>query len=101
MGKPEGIIETYLKTQAEKQGFLCMKFVSPGTSGVPDRVLIGHGHTVFIETKRTGGTLRKLQEKVTENMTKHGAIVYVIDNKADIDTLLQQLQEGRNNRMGM
>lgn len=93
MGKPEGIIENYLKTQAEKQGFLCLKFTSPGTSGVPDRVLIGYGHTIFVETKRTGGTLRKLQEKITEKMVNHGATVYVIDTKQDVDRLLQLLQQ--------
>ena len=96
MGKPENEIESYLKRQAEKQNFLCYKFVSPGNNGVPDRILIGHGHTVFVELKRPEGKPRELQEAVMETMIKQGALVYIIDTKHDVDALLQYLQNGSN-----
>lgn len=91
MGKPEGTIEDYLVTQAEKNGFMCPKFVSPGLNGVPDRILIGYGHTLFIEVKRPNGKPRKLQEKVIERLRNHGAKVFVIDTKQDVDELLTTL----------
>lgn len=91
MGKPEGEIEDYMRKQAKKYDFLYYKFVSPSHNGVPDRILIGHGKTVFVELKRPGETPRKLQQEVHKEMRKHGAIVYVIDNKPDVDTLLQEL----------
>lgn len=90
MGKPEGKIENYLVKKSEDLGFLCYKFL-PSTSGVPDRILIGYGQTVFVETKRPKGTLRRLQEVIVGKMREHGAIVYVADTKEQIDELLKQL----------
>lgn len=91
MGKPEGKIEDYLKKQAEKAGFICWKFTAPSTDGVPDRVLIGYGKTAFVETKREGGTPRKLQKVTIKEMQDHGALVYVADTKELIDQLLNEL----------
>lgn len=91
MGKPEGKIENYLKTQAEALGFICWKFTAPSTDGVPDRVLIGYGKTAFVETKREGGAPRKLQEITIKEMREHGALVYVADTKELIDQLLNEL----------
>lgn len=96
MGKAEGYVENYLKTQAEKQGFLCQKFVSPSNSGVPDRVLIGYGKTIFIETKSKDGKLRVLQEKIIEIMRKHGAIIYVANTRPQV---LEILNEIKNNNL--
>jgi hypothetical protein len=89
MGRPEGVIENYLKKQSEKLGFLCYKFTSPANSGVPDRLIIGHGATFFVETKAPGEEPRKLQKCVINRMIDHGARVYVIDNKDSVDELLQ------------
>lgn len=94
MGKPEGKIEQYLKSQAEKKGFFCVKFTSPGTRGVPDRLLIGHGHTVFIELKKQGEHTRLSQDCVIENIRKYGGEVYVIDSKSSVDNVLRYLVEG-------
>lgn len=72
-------------------GFLCMKFTSPGRSGVPDRVVITPTGTVFVETKRPGGKLRWLQEVVAEKMRRAGAEVHVVDSVAGDDELVEQL----------
>ena len=91
MGKPEGIIEDYLGKIAKEHGFLYYKFTSPAHSGVPDRILIGHGQTIFIELKRPKGKPRKLQDRVFENMRKHGATVYVVDTKQQAKDLITKL----------
>lgn len=85
MGKPEAKIENYLVRQAKKHGYLCLKFVSPGTDGVPDRILIGNGQTCFVETKAPGEKLRRLQEVICGEMQTHGANVYALDTIEKID----------------
>lgn len=89
MGKPEGIIEDYLIKKAEEHHFLCFKFVSPGRRGVPDRILIGQGHTIFVELKSETGNLRKQQEYRIKEMQEHGAVVYVLNTKEKIDQFFQ------------
>lgn len=91
MGKLEGTVENYLRKQAEKNNYLCYKFVSPGNNGVPDRCIIGHGKTFFVETKAPGGEPRKLQQKVIAKMQKHGATVFVIDTKEKVDRLFDTI----------
>lgn len=88
---PEGIIEKYMKDKAEEKGFLYFKFRSPGNNGVPDRILVGHGLTFFVELKAPGEKPRKLQERVIAKIQKHGGIVYVIDTKQGVDELFEQL----------
>jgi hypothetical protein len=58
-------IEKKLRKAVEAAGGKCVKWVSPGWAGVPDRlVLLPGGLIVFVETKRPkGGQLSKLQEK--------------------------------------
>lgn len=93
MGKAEAYVEDYLVEQAEKIGFLCPKFVSPGNSGVPDRILIGNGHTVFVETKSKVGKLRPLQQYRIKELKKRGATVYVINTRKQVNELLKQLNK--------
>ena len=89
MGKPEGKIEKFLKETAEKNGFLCYKFIVPGKKGVPDRILIGHGHTFFVETKReTSGRLSEIQKARIKEMRAHGSTVYVCDSKDKVLSIL-------------
>ena len=95
MGKPEGIVEDYLFRQAEKHGFLCFKFTSPGHRGVPDRIVIGRGHTVFIELKSDTGELSKLQKTVIANMIEHGADVRVYRSKTEIDEFFKEASKWR------
>ena len=98
MGKPEGIIEDYLGTQAAKNGFLFYKFTSPGHRGVPDRIIIGRGHTVFVELKSETGRLSKLQELTIAQMIKHGADVRVCNSKESIDELFLEASHWRNSK---
>ena len=96
MGKAEGYIENYLVEQAEKIGFLCPKFVSPGNSGVPDRILIGNGYTVFVETKSEVGKLRPLQEYRIKELRKRGATVYVVNTRKQVLELLKMLSQQKD-----
>ena len=78
----ENVIENYL---VFKFPGLCYKFTSPGRVGVPDRICIYNNRIWFVELKRPGGKLRKIQEKVIKDIRNQGAEVLVFDNKEDID----------------
>lgn len=48
--------------KVSKTGGMCMKFVSPGTAGVPDRIIItATGKILFVELKTETGHLSKIQ----------------------------------------
>lgn len=91
MGKPEGKIENYLAKISKQNGFLYLKFTSPGHIAVPDRCIIGHGLTVFVELKRPGGSPRDDQKYRFSEMKKYGAKVYVVDTKEEADNLITKL----------
>lgn len=85
----ESAIEDYLKQQSKKYDFLTFKFAPSGINGVPDRLIIGNNQTIFIELKAPKKEPRPLQKQIITEMRDHGAIVYVIDNKADIDEMFK------------
>lgn len=91
MGKAENLVEGYLVKQAKKRNIFCCKFVSPSMNGVPDRMIIKNGHTIFIETKSATGKLRESQKVVIKIMREHGATVYVANSKEQIDEILASL----------
>lgn len=91
----ERVVESALVTACRRAGLLCLKFVSPGHDGVPDRIVIGPAGTVFVEVKRPGGRLRPLQQAVIGKMRAHGADVRVIDGLAGVTALVAELSEAR------
>lgn len=91
----ENTIEQNLINQVKKLGGMALKFVSPGTSGVPDRIVILPGGVIFFaELKRPGGALRKRQELMTRKLQELGAAVFVIDSKEMVEEVLQEMTEG-------
>lgn len=57
-------IEVKLRRMVQQHGGMCLKWVCPGWSGVPDRIiLLPGGLAIFVELKRpTGGRLSTLQK---------------------------------------
>lgn len=75
-------IEVFLRQKIKSAGGLCLKFVSPGWAGAPDRLcLLPGGKIFFVELKRPGERPRKIQLKRHEELRKLGFSVYVIDGK--------------------
>lgn len=83
MTKLEKDVEKPCCDWATRNGWLTYKFQSANNRGVPDRIFIRDGKTVYVEFKRPNLQPSKLQEAVHKKMREHGATVYVID---DIDT---------------
>lgn len=69
-------IERKLKKRVEALGCLCLKFESPGFTGVPDRiVLMPGGEAFFVELKAPGKKERPRQEYVQNQFRRLGFIV--------------------------
>ena len=84
-------IERYLKKQVELIGGKAYKFVSPGVTGVPDRIVIlPPGRIFFIELKEPGENLRKLQKVRLEQLKKLGCNTLVIDSKEKVDMFIRE-----------
>lgn len=91
MGENE--IENALVTAVKIRGGLALKFVSPGMSGVPDRlILIEGGKLGFIELKAPGKKLRPLQIKRKRQLEALGFLVYCIDSKDQIGGVLDEIE---------
>lgn len=87
----ESRIEKRLKKEIELIGGKALKFVSPGMSGVPDRiVLLPQGRVVFIELKAPGQKLRAIQKYRAKELRALGFRVEVIDS---IEKLLVFISE--------
>ena len=77
----EKTVEQNFKKHIEKQGGLCWKWVSPGTKGVPDRiVLLPGGKIIFAELKAPGCKLSPIQEKRKRQIEALGFEYRVVDS---------------------
>lgn len=90
----EAKIEKYLMTQVQRLGYMCLKFTSPGTRAVPDRIIIGKGQVHFVELKAPGQKPRADQLKMHDKLKAHGLVVKVIDSKQGVDDYVRKLIEG-------
>lgn len=89
--KKEKTIEKYLKRKIEEAGGMCLKFVSPGTRGVMDRVcLLYPGVVLWCETKKPGKELDPLQKVMKERFEKLGMKVFKVDTKEQVNELIQK-----------
>jgi len=82
-------VEQKLVKAVKAAGGLCPKFVSPGTAGMPDRlVLLPGGRILFVEVKAPGKKPRPLQIHRHEQLRALGFRVVVIDGDGRISELL-------------
>lgn len=91
----EAVLEKRLVREVEKRGAKCWKFESPGTTGVPDRiVLLPNGRTVFVEMKAPGKKMRPLQKKRAAELEHLGFKVYCLDSDFAIRVFLEDVFGG-------
>ena len=73
----EASVEARLRKMVERAGGKCLKFVSPGHTGVPDRIILMPGGRVyFAELKAPGEKERARQEYVQGRLRKLGFKVF-------------------------
>ena len=88
----ESRIERRLASAVKTQGGLCLKFISPGWDGAPDRLtLLPRGRMAFVELKAPGKTMRPLQVRRKEQLEGLGFLVYRVDGTDQIGGVLDAL----------
>ena len=82
-------LERKLKKRVEALGCMCLKFESPGFTGVPDRmILMPGGEVVFVEMKAPGKKERPRQKLVQDQLRRLGFFVF---NSVDSEEKIEQV----------
>lgn len=89
----EKSIEAKLVDAVKAVGGVCWKFTSPGTSGVPDRiVLMPSGRIGFVEVKASGEKPRPLQRLRIRTLQRLGFKAFVLDTPEQIGGIIDAIQ---------
>lgn len=88
-------IEEKLRKGIKAIGGLCLKWVSPGYTGVPDRIiLLPNSHIIFVELKAPGKKERVRQKYVQDILRKFGFTVYSsIDSVEKVNDIVDKCKE--------
>ena len=88
-------LEAKLVQSVRARGGLCLKWVCPGTAGVPDRIiLLPGGRIAFAELKRPeGARVAPLQKYWRRVLTDLGFRHYMIRNEEDIDAAMSSIAQ--------
>lgn len=95
----ESAVERVLQKSIKQQGGWCLKFVSPGTAGVPDRICLLPGRVLaFVELKAPGKHVRDggLQEFWGRELQRLGFRWYEVSTTEEARRLAADL--GRASR---
>ena len=85
-------IEAYLVKRVKEIGGIAYKFTSPSNRGVSDRIVVlPNGGVCFVELKRAGGKLTRLQVMFAETMYAMGQRYVCLWSKEEVDRWISQL----------
>ena len=85
-------VEQKLVRAVKACGGICPKFISPGTDGMPDRlVLLPGGRIGFVEVKAPGKKPRRLQLLRLEMLRNLGFKVFTLDNPEQIAGIIDEI----------
>ena len=87
-------IEQKLVKAVKAEGGMCPKLISPGTDGMPDRmVLLPEARIGFVEVKAPGQNPRPLQERRHAQLRDLGFMVFVLDDPEQIPGIIAEVKE--------
>lgn len=87
-------LEEMFRDAVRKAGGYAYKFVSPGKSGVPDRLVVLPGNCIgFVEMKAPGKQPRADQRYRQHELKRLGCYVTVLDDPEDIDQVIREIQD--------
>lgn len=93
MGARENKVEKYLDDEVKKLGGITRKWVSPGRSGVPDRIIILQGEVCFVEVKTEEGKMSARQVRECQQLNEAEARVVVVYGKSGVDQLMLNIEQ--------
>ena len=89
----EKVIEKKLVDEVKRRGGICLKWVSPGFDGMPDRiVMMPGGKCGFVEVKAPGKKPRALQESRHRTLEALGFKVFVLYDPAQIGGVVDEIR---------
>ena len=88
----ESAIEKKLLEGVRRLGFRAYKFISPGNDGVPDRIVMGRGKTIFVELKTDVGRPSPIQKVQIKMLQDLGQDVRVLYGSKGVEEFLQSLR---------
>lgn len=87
-------VEKALVSAIKKAGGIAPKLTSPGTAGMPDRIIIlPEGKVCFVELKAPGQQPRPIQLRQMARLTNLGCMVRTIDHPNQIQELIEEIQQ--------
>ena len=91
----EKTIELQLARAVKKIGGMCPKFISSGTDGMPDRLVLLPGAAIgFVEVKAPGKEPRPLQVMRHRQLSDLGFPVFVLNDPEQIPSILAAIKGG-------
>ena len=88
----ESAVEKRLVKRVKEAGGLALKFVSPGCTGVPDRIVVlPGGRIAFVECKRPGELPRPLQLHWIDKLRGLGFTATTVDSYEAVDRFMEEV----------
>lgn len=91
----ERTIEQVLIDQVEANGGLCLKWVSPGQRGVPDRLVCFQGEIYPVELKAPGESPRPSQVYFHQKLLNCQIQVFVLDSMDAVHRFIEEILDGK------
>ena len=89
-------IESKLVKAVRNVGGMCPKLVSPGTDGMPDRLVLLPGCRIgFVEVKAPGKEPCPLQTQRHRQLRALGFPVFVLDDPEQVPQIVKEVSEWR------
>lgn len=86
-------IEQTFARAVKKAGGIALKLTSPGTAGMPDRLVIFRGGKAgFVELKQPGQKPRAIQQHRIELLRSFGFTTLVLDHTKNIPEVIHAIQ---------
>ncbi len=87
----ESYIQKRIAEKVKKRGGLCIKLVPMYLAGLPDLMILISGRVYFIEVKKPGGVLSKIQIAMHKKFNLVGFKVWVVYD-SDVEKILDNCQ---------
>ena len=87
----ESKVEAHFKKRVTELGGISYKFNSKNMRGVSDQIMLYKGVVTFVEIKRVGGKLTKLQHGFKAKIDKHGGECVTCYGHEGVDAFIDRL----------
>lgn len=84
-------IEQRLVKKVKEKGGLCLKWVSPSMTGVPDRLVFHNSKVIPVELKDPKGKLSARQELMIKELQARGVQTHVLSSEQQVDEFVNSL----------